>query len=434
MGLLKRLTLQEKSAFRLHMVYSGIEGIILGVLALNEYVFIHSLRGSNYQLAFLFQFSTILFLFLVVLNEFRKRIRNKKLMLRITGLTTRLPLILLVIIPRSEAALSGQSIWHYLFLFVFLIYFSGNLIIYPAINVLLKTNYRHDNFGKLYSYATSLNKIIILITTFAYGVLLDADNFAFTYVFPLIGILGVISLFVLSEIDYSKILPQARSLPFMASVKHSFMSMVNILKINKPYRHFEIGFMLYGFSFMISVTIINIFFQDLLHLNYSSVAFYKNAYNILAILLLPFFGRLLSRLDPRKFAAITFAALFMYILFLLVTEYAPFHVEILGIEIYYMLLISFGFYGVFAATMALVWYIGSAYFCKPEEADDYQSIHLSLTGLRSSFAPLFGVYFYELVGFTVTFLLTLLALLIPMGIMRWSYRRNDLFRGRYSDS
>ncbi|MBE0647388.1 MAG: MFS transporter [Bacteroidales bacterium] len=431
MGILNKLDLREKTAFRLHMIYSAIEGIIVGVLALNEYVFIHSLRGSNYQLAFLFQFSTILFIFLVFLNEFRKRIRNKKVMLRVTGLVTRLPLVLLIIIPRSDAAMIGHTGWHYLFLFVFLVYFSGNLIIYPAINVLLKTNYRHDYFGKLYSYASSLNKIIMLIITFGYGLLLDADNFAFTYIFPLIGLLGVLSLFVLSEMDYSRITQQTDSLPFLASVKKSWMSMVTILKINKPYRHFEIGFMFYGFSFMISVTIINIFFQDQLHLNYSSVAFYKNAYNILAILLLPFFGRLLSRLDPRKFAAITFAALFGYILFLLVTEYVPWHVEIFGIEIYYMLLISFGFYGIFAATMALIWFIGSAYFCKPEEADDYQSIHLSLTGVRSSFAPLFGVFFYELLGFTGTFLLTLLVLLIAMGIMRWSYRRDDLFKGRY---
>ena len=426
MGILQSLDIREKKAFRLHMIYSSIEGIILGVLALNEYVFIHSLRGSNYQLAFLFQFSTIVFIFLVVFNEFRKRIGNKKKLLRITGLLTRLPLILLIIIPRDEAALVGQSGWHYLFLFIFLIYFSGNIIIYPAINVLLKTNYRHDYFGKLYSYAATVNKIILLIVTFSYGLLLDSDQYAFTYVFPVIGILGVLSLFVLSEIDYSRVGQQIKSLKFIASVKQSFQNMLNILKTNKPYRHFEIGFMFYGFSFMISVTIINIFFQDALHLNYSSVAFYKNAYNILAIMLLPFFGRLLSRLDPRRFAAITFAALFMYILFLLVTEYVPGYTEIFGIKIYYMLVVSFIFYGIFAATMALLWNIGSAYFCKPNEAGDYQSVHLSLTGVRSIFAPLFGVYFYELIGFTGTFVLTMVAILIALAIMRWSYRRDTL--------
>ena len=294
---------------------------------------------------------------------------------------------------------------------------------------MLKTNYRHENFGKLYSYATSLNKIIILLATFGYGLLLDADNFAFRYVFPLVGLLGVVSLFVLSEIDYSRVRQYTVAMGFVDSIKDSWKNMVNILKVNKPYRHFEIGFMFYGFSFMVSVTIINIFFEDFLHLNYSSVAFYKNAYNILAIILLPFFGKLLTNIDPRRFAAMTFASLFMYIIFLLLTEYYQGYVEFLGIKIYFMLVISFFFYGIFAATMALLWYIGSAYFCKPEEADDYQSVHLSLTGVRSLFAPLFGIYFYELIGFTGTFLLTLITLIISMWLMRWSYRRDEIAVG-----
>ena len=426
LGIINQLNHTEKKAFRLHMIYSAIEGIILGVLALNEYVFIYSLRGTNYQLAFLFQFSVVVFIFLFIFNQFRKRIGNKRRMLRVTGLLTRLPLLLLFLIPADEAALSGQSGWHYLFMFVFLIYFFGNIIIFPAINVLLKTNYRHEYFGKLYSYATSLNKIIILASTFAYGLLLDADNYAFRYVFPLIGILGVISLYVLSGIDYSKVVQHPAALKFKDSIKESWRNIVNILKTNKPYRHFEIGFMFYGFSFMISITIINIFFQDALGLNYSSVAFYKNAYNIIAILLLPFFGKLLSNIDPRRFAAITFAALFMYIFFLLMTDYFPVYVDFLGIRIYYMLIISFLFYGIFAATMSLLWFIGSAYFCKPEEADDYQSVHLSLTGGRSLFAPILGVFFYELIGFAGTFILTMAILVIAMGLMRWSYRRDKL--------
>ena len=424
--LIRSLNREEKKAFRLHMVYSAMEGIILGVLALNEYVFIYSLQGSNYQLAFLFQFSMVVFVFLFIFNQLRKRIANKRKLLRITGLATRLPLLLLFLIPPDKAALSGNSSWHYLFLGVFLVYFFGNIIIYPAINVLLKTNYRHDNFGKLYSYATSLNKIIILLATFAYGLLLDADNYAFRYVFPVIGLLGVASLFVLSGIDYSRVVQHPAALKLRDSIRESLHNMLQILKTNRPYLHFEIGFMFYGFSFMISVTIINIFFQDALNLNYSSVAFYKNAYNILAIMLLPFFGKLLGNIDPRRFAALTFAALFMYIFFLLMTDYFPAYTEVWGLKIYYMLILSFFFYGIFAATMALLWFIGSAYFCKPEEADDYQSVHLSLTGVRSLFAPIFGVYFYELMGFAGTFILTMVVLLIAMGLMRWSYKRDKL--------
>ena len=62
---------QEKRTFQLHLIYSIIEGIILGVLALNEFVFIKSLKGSNYELGFLFQFSMVVFIFLVF-KEYRK--------------------------------------------------------------------------------------------------------------------------------------------------------------------------------------------------------------------------------------------------------------------------------------------------------------------------------------------------------------------------
>jgi len=420
------LNKSEKDAFRLHLFYQVIEGIILGVLALNEFVFIKSLQGSNYQLGFLFQFSMIVFVFLIIFNELRKRIRNKKRMLRVVGLITRSPLLLLFFFPRSYEAQAGDSVYHYIFLGIFLIYYFGNIIIYPAINLLLKTNYRHENFGKLYSYTTSVNKVTTLVATFIYGMLLDRDNFAFTYVFPFIAVLGIASLFILSRIDYSKVVQVPKASTLGKSIKLSIQTMVRILRTNKPYLHFEIGFMFYGFSFMITVVIINIFFEDGLGLNYSSVAFYKNAYNILAIILLPFMGKLLGNIDPRKFASITFGALLLYVLFLLLTDLFPVYMEFWSIRFYPVLLVSFMFYGVFAATMVLLWNIGSAYFCKPEEADDYQSVHLSLTGLRALIAPIFGVFFYEWMGFRGTFILAMIALAISVGLMRWSYSKDKL--------
>jgi len=87
---------QELKTFKFHLAYSVIEGIILGVLALNEFVFIKSLKGSNYELGFLFQFSMVVFIFLVFINEFIKRAKNKNKLLRITSLMTRGPLFLLL--------------------------------------------------------------------------------------------------------------------------------------------------------------------------------------------------------------------------------------------------------------------------------------------------------------------------------------------------
>ena len=412
----------EKRTFKLHTAYMVIEGIVLGVMALNEFVFIKSLNGTNYQLGFLFQSSMLVFLFLIVINEFLKRVKNRKKLMRIAAIMSRLPLLTLLFFPKNFTEMQSQPHYHYVFLLLFLIYFSGNIFINPNINYLLKINYSHSNFGKLYSYSTSINKIVMLVVTFGYGYLLDYNNFAFVYVIPAAAILGAISVFILSLINY----PSDDSVPIknsiISSIKLSVKEMYHIIKSNKPYRHFEIGFMFYGFSFMISITVITIYFYQALNLNYASVAFYKNAYNILAVALLPFFGKLLSNIDPRKFGVITYSSIAIYIFFLMLTSYLPYHFNVFDITIYYTLIFYIIFHGIFAATMVLLWNIGSSYFCKPDEAGTYQSLHLSLTGARAVFAPLVGVLFYELFGFTTTFIIAIVSLLFAVVLMIWSYK------------
>jgi MFS family permease len=263
----------------------------------------------------------------------------------------------------------------------------------------------------------------MIIVTFLYGLLMDYDNYAFVYIFPVMALLSILSIFALSNIQYIEDQRESERKSFLLSVKESALNMIGIIRTNRAYRHFEYGFMLYGFAFMISITVITIFFGRALHLNYSSIAFYKNAYYIIAILLLPFFGKLIGKIDPKKFSVITYLALALHIFFIMLTEYFPFYTEFAGIKIYYLLLVYVIFNAIFAATMSLLWNIGSAYYCKPEEAGSYQSVHLSLTGLRGMFAPLLGVFFYEMMGYTGTFLIAIGALLIAVFLMIWSYRR-----------
>lgn len=416
----------ERHTFRIHTIYTLIEGVILGVLALNEFVFLKSLHGSNYQLGVLFQLSALVFLFLLFLNEFIKRTKNRRLLLKVTGLFTRLPLMFLLFFPRNSEALQGDTIYHYIFLFIFLIYFLGNPIILPTINYVLKSNYTHENFSKLYSISTSLNKVVMFVITFAYGLWLDIDPYIFVYIFPVIAILGVSSVFLLTRIRFPEEKAEKFRTGIYQSVLQSGKNMYQILKKNVPYRHFEAGFMLYGFAFMFTTPILYIYFYEELNLNYFSVAFYRNGYNPIAIILLPILGKLMSRIDPRKFAIITYSSLALYIFFLALTSFVPYYFDFLGIRFYYSLIAYVIFHGVFAAAMVLLWNIGSSYFCKPEEAGTYQSLHLSLVGSRALIGPLFGVFFYELFGFTATFGLSIFFVLMSIYIMYWSYRRESV--------
>lgn len=423
-GLLKNRILfssdSEWRVFKIHLIYSVIEGVIMGVMALNEFVFIKSMHGSNLQVGFLFQFSVLVLSFSFLLNEWVAiSTKKSKLLLKI-GVLTRLPLLLIAFFPYHSPELYHSSVYHLAFLAIFFIYYSANPIIYPLINESLRRNYTHEHFGKLYSYATMVNKIVMMLITLLYGVLLDFNESSYVFIFPIVSVLGICSVYMLSTITIDTPIPRKEQLRFFVVIKNAIIKIRFIMRTNKSFKDFEAGFMLYGFAFMGTVGVITVFFDKSLSLNYSSVAFYKNAYNLLAILLLPYFGRLIGKIDPRKFAAYTFASLAGYLLFIELTEFFPFYTYILGIKIYPTLIIAIISNGVFAATMALLWYIGSAYYCKPHEAADYQAVHLTFTGVRSWFAPIVGIIFYELWGFAITFSIGVGLLLAAVGLMVWS--------------
>jgi len=404
----------EKRTFKLHLIYSIIEGVILGVLALNEFVFLKSLKGSNIQVGLLFQASVFVLVFSIFLNAWVNKVKNKQRFVLITAIITRIPLMFLVFFPAGIGTHPDTELYHYVFLGIFLMFYFANPIIYPVINLFLKANYTHDHFSVLYSYSTTVNKIVMLVVTFFYGLLLDFNDQSYRYVFPVIGILAIFSVYIFSRIRYQTPPELVGELKASGGILNTIRNMQAIIKGNKSFRDFESSFMFYGFAFMGTVSVITIFYETGLGLNYSSVAFYKNSYNLIAIALLPFMGRLMGRIAPRKFAALTFASLLFYLVFTMLTEYFPWKTEILGVQVYYCLFISMLFNGVFAATMALLWSIGSAYFCKKEEASDYQAIHLTFTGVRSFFAPLLGVWTYELLGFTGTFSIGILLLTVAV--------------------
>ena len=167
----------------------------MGVLVLNEFVLIKSLKGTDYQIGLLFQFSVVLMLFSVLFNELVKRSRNKPKLIKWIGIFTRLPLLFFLFFPHFFDMSANETLIQIAFLGVFLVFYLANPIILPTINLFLKTNYQHKHFGPLYSYSTTINKVVMLGSTFGFGWLLDRDPNSFLIVYPVIGLLGMLSIF-----------------------------------------------------------------------------------------------------------------------------------------------------------------------------------------------------------------------------------------------
>jgi ABC-type polysaccharide/polyol phosphate export permease len=73
--------------------------------------------------------------------------------------------------------------------------------------------------------------------------------------------------------------------------------------------------------------------------------------------------------------------------------------------------------------MPILWGIGSSYFCKPDQAADYQSVHLFLTGVRALFAPIIGIQLYQWYGFSFTYAVGVILLFFAILLMIYSERR-----------
>jgi hypothetical protein len=223
---------------------------------------------------------------------------------------------------------------------------------------------------------------------------------------------------MLSSIDYN---PEATWLENTRIFRSAFNRVAEIFRTNKPYLHYQIAFMFYGIAFMMTNSVITIFYDRAVGLNYSSVAFYKNFYNLIAIFLLPVFGRILAHTDPRRFATLTYSFLALYLLSfpallrenLLLTYFTCFPSRLRCCT--RAILKLWGFRSItclwpeYCSTVVLLprWPFRGVsdrpISVMPNEAGDYQSVHLSLTGLRAMFIPLAGVFLYDIAGFTFTF-------------------------------
>jgi Na+/melibiose symporter-like transporter len=246
-----------------------------------------------------------------------------------------------------------------------------------------------------------------------------------------LGILAMVSIWLISKIKSDKVEREYEKISLLKSWKSTFDETYEILKENKPFRDFQIGLMIYGLAFLMNLSIVTLFLNDVLNLTYSEVAGYKSISLTLSIVTLPLFGVLLDRLDPRRFANISYALAASYFLFLIFNLIFPFNFTFSGIHIFAFTTIAYLVYGFFQSSMTILWGIGSSYFTTSEKAGIYQSIHCTLTGIRGLAAPFvgtaiytFGTYFNAKTGYIVSFGTSIFLLILAMIYMKKSLKKN----------
>ncbi len=273
----------------------------------------------------------------------------------------------------------------YLLIFGLVSFFNG--ILSPASNSIYQSNLPHDR-SKVFGYTMSIASLMSMIFAWISGRYLDSSEANLKLIFIFVSLAGFISASVLSfikiddnKVTYQKKMPKKEF--FLTPLRRAFQ----LLKTNKPYAHFQRDFTLYGFGFLSLAPVIPIFMVDNLNLNYTHSFISKGILAQIGFLILsPIFGRLHDNFHPFKFASYSFGAIALFPLLLIITGLFT-NVVYSLIAIYFTFLI----YGFAMSGVNMAWNMSSIHFAGNEDASMYQSLHITITGIRGLFAPVLGI-------------------------------------------
>jgi MFS family permease len=280
----------------------------------------------------------------------------------------------------------------YLLIYGTVAFFNG--LLSPASNSIYQSNLPHDR-SKIFGYTMSIASLMSMIFAWISGRFLDSSEGHLRLIFIVVSVCGFISTSLLSyiKIDDNKVTYQKKmrkSEIFFTPLKRAF----GLLKTNKPYAHFQRDFTLYGFGFLSLAPVIPIFLVDNLNLSYTHSFVSKGILAQIGFLILsPVFGRLHDNFHPFKFAGYSFGAIALFPLLLIITGQFSNHLVSI-IAIYFTFLI----YGFAMSGVNMAWNMSSIHFAGNEDASMYQSLHVTITGIRGLFAPVLGILAKNYIG------------------------------------
>ncbi|MDY0151958.1 MAG: MFS transporter [Candidatus Cloacimonas sp.] len=280
--------------------------------------------------------------------------------------------------------------------------FSANSLLIPAQNSIYQKNINVNHRAKVFGYTISLGMLVSVVFTFFSGRLLDVHEQSFRWILVVTGLCGFVSSAILSFIRIQEepgFLKRPKVL-WRKQLLDPIHRTLSLLKENKQFSSFERSFSIYGMGFIMMQPIIPIYLVDKLHLSYTSNFLAKGVISQLGMLLLsPLIGKLHDRMHPFRFISAGFALLMVFpLLFVLSSLWAG--------ESVIPVVIVFVAYLIFGVAMTVVnvsWNMSSIYFAGKDDASMYQSVHVTMTGIRGLIAPILGYTLLKVFNITAVF-------------------------------
>lgn len=383
----------ERETASLLLVAALFNGVVQSLSQTQDIIARKALHAQDWQLMLMTMIWPISNLFSIWFGRIFEKSCHKSRYFFVAGIVGRLTLVYAIWLTTMN---------EYLVLLGLL--YSANSILIPAQNSIYQKNINQNRRAKVYGYTISLGMLVSVIVTFVGGRLLDIREESFRYILMLTGICGFLSCAVLSLIRIQEPLFEnckREALSLKKIVLEPIHRTFKLLKENKPFAAFERNFSIYGMGFIMMTPVIPIYMVDKLQLSYTNNFLAKGILSQVGMLLLsPMIGKIHDRMHPFKFISASFGMLMVFpILFVLSSLWQGNSLASVVI-----VFIAYTFFGIAMAGINVAWNMSSIYFAGKEDASIYQSVHVTLTGIRGLVAPILGYGLLKTFGITSVFI------------------------------
>lgn len=272
----------------------------------------------------------------------------------------------------------------------------------PVWMELFKKHLPADKYTRIFVLGNALEYVGTTLLPVALGIILDFHHTAWQWLFPLTGLVGLLSTFFLlrvpAHLTEEQLLKHNKlTLPWKQALK---------LLITRPdFRRYQIGFMLGGAGLMILQPALPIFFVDHLHLNYTKMLLALTACKGLGFTLAsPIWNRYFTKTNFFIFSAIVaFLAAIFPPLLLCAKWSLP------------LLFLAYLNYGMMQAGSELSWHLSAITFSNKDESLPFSETNILAVGLRGLIVPFVGSLILVASGTTTLLLFASLLCLLGTG-------------------
>lgn len=371
----------EQRTFRQAAFASAGEGLTQGLMSLNAYVAIKSMgaleAGYEREVATLITMLPSVAMLFATAYDTGPAVRGKRGYFVFAAVFGRL---VFVVVPLIALLVPGA--WQS-FAFVALVAFSAVICagIPPALNQLWGANYIPASRGRRFAWNSSLGMLMVMTGAFIAGMVLDAQPLVgghgnHVVLYPIAALCGALALVGFYQIRMRfAAAPRSLARGTFARIKDSYARAFKLMRDDRHFRTYELGFFIYGIAFMMLMPAIPVLFANYLEADYGE---FTRATVVTMQLTLMIMAPIVAWLSSgRRVTLVTAAAFTSLALFPAVLTVTALTREIV------FAYAAFVVFGLAMSGVHFVWNLGALAFARGGNALAYTSTHAAMVGARA---------------------------------------------------